>query len=164
MHSRAIATVPVGYGVGYQRDPMTQERERLRDFYGQVWRKQRAGLALEPLERLIAGVILQHPEYHPLLDAPDAVHQEFTPEFGETNPFLHMGLHIAIREQLGADRPAGIRKLLQALRAAFTDEHQLEHQVMECLGETLWKAQREGRTPDEEAYLECVRRLARGQG
>lgn len=147
-----------------QQDPITAERDRLRRFYGEVWRRHLAGLGLEPLERLIAGVILRHPEYHPLLEGEDAASREFLPELGESNPFLHMGMHIAIEEQLGADRPAGIRALYQALRPAFGDDHELAHHMMECLGETLWRAQRQGTMPDEAGYLECLRRLTHRQG
>jgi hypothetical protein len=32
---------------------------------------------------------------------------------------------------------------------------------MECLGESLWQAQRDNRLPDEDAYLECLRKLQR---
>ena len=84
-----------------------EERQRMRQYYGNVWRKRCEGLPLEGLEQLVAEVILQHPEYQPLLEQEDYASREFLPELGETNPFLHMGLHTAIREQIGADRPSG---------------------------------------------------------
>jgi len=138
-----------------------QERARVRRFYGEAWRRHRAGLPLEPLQRLVAAVIQEHPEYHALLGSADYAGKEFPPESGQTNPFLHMGLHVAIREQVGADRPAGIRRLYQALLAGFADAHTLEHHIMECMADGLWQAQRAGGVPDEAAYLECVRGLAR---
>jgi hypothetical protein len=153
-----------GGGEMFHQDPTPTERDRMRRFYGEVWRKHLAGLALEPLERLIAGVILQHPEYQSLLEGEEPASREFLPELGETNPFLHMGMHIAIQEQLAADRPAGIRALYQVLRPAFGDDHEVEHHIMECLGESLWHAQRQGTMPDEAGYLECLRRLVHQQG
>lgn len=141
--------------------PSGQERARLRRFYGEAWQRHRAGLPLEPLERLVAAVIQEHPEYHALLGSADYVRKEFPPENGQANPFLHMGLHVAIREQVGADRPAGIRRLYQSLLPDFADAHTLEHQIMECMADGLWQAQRAGGMPDEAAYLECVRGLGR---
>ena len=86
-----------------------QDRSGLRRLYVEAWRKHRAGRPLEPLEHQIVTVIEQHPEYHALLeDEAEALGRDFTPEAGQSNPFLHMGLHLAIREQAATDRPAGI--------------------------------------------------------
>jgi hypothetical protein len=136
-----------------------QDRERLRGFYVEVWRKVREGLPMEPLEALVAGVIRDHPEYHALLDSPDSLYQDFSPESSHVNPFLHMGLHVAIQEQVAADRPPGIRQVCRHLLVRYPSAHALEHGMMECLADSLWQAQRAGRSPDEAAYLECVRRL-----
>ncbi|HEY9198765.1 MAG TPA: DUF1841 family protein [Gammaproteobacteria bacterium] len=136
----------------------SQNRDQLRQFYCEVWRKHRAGEALEPQEALIRDVILLHPEYQTLLEQPErALGREYPPELGESNPFLHMGLHLAIHEQLGTDRPAGIRALVAKLRGHWPDVHAMEHQMMECLAETLWRSQRDGVPPDEAAYLTQLR-------
>ena len=135
------------------------DRERLRRQYRQAWRKHQAGEPLEPLEQLIAGVVAMHPEYHRLLESEAALDQDFTPEQGQTNPFLHMGMHIALAEQVGTDRPAGIRDIHQRLTQACGSTHEAEHKMMECLGLVLWEAQRAHRPPDEKAYLECLKRL-----
>ena len=132
----------------------------MRRAYVDAWSKSRAGQPLEPLERLLAGIIAKHPEYHALLESSDALAREFPPEAGRSNPFLHMGLHVAIREQLATDRPPGLRGLYAALLPRFADAHALEHALMECLAETLWDAQRAGAAPDEARYLARVRRLA----
>ena len=137
------------------------DRDDLRRAYVEAWSKSRAGRPLEPLERLLAEVIAEHPEYHPTLESPDALAREFPPEHGRSNPFLHMGLHVAIREQLATDRPPGVRTLYATLLPRYPDAHRLEHALMECLAETLWDAQREGKAPDEERYLERVRRIAK---
>ena len=137
------------------------DRGGMRRAYVDAWSKSRAGQPLEPLECLLAEIIAEHPEYHALLESPDALVREFTPEAGRSNPFLHMGLHVAIREQLATDRPLGVRKLHAKLLPRFADTHRLEHALMECLAETLWDAQRTGTAPDETCYLSRVRRLAK---
>ena len=137
-------------------------REQLRRMYVEAWRKQRAGEVLSPLEAMIGEVVAMHPEYHGLLEqGEEALERDFLPEQGESNPFMHMGMHIAIREQLSTDRPAGIVAAIRALLAQVQDAHEVEHRVMECLGQSLWEAQRAGVAPDEAAYLRCVRGLAR---
>lgn len=137
-----------------------QDRDASRRFFVEVWGKYGAGSVLQPLESLIAGVILQHSEYHSLLEDDTAViERDFDIETGESNPFLHMGLHITIQEQIGADRPIGIRELYEIGLERMGDPHMLEHRMMECLGEVLWKAQRDQTMPDEFAYLEGIRRI-----
>ena len=137
----------------------TASREELRRRYVSAWQRRREGLPLEPLDLQIADVIALHPEYHPLLEAPDALTRDFTVEQGQVNPFLHMGLHLGLREQLATDRPAGIRQVHAALARRLGDPHAAEHRMVDALAETLWEAQRSGRAPDEAIYLEKVRRL-----
>ena len=136
------------------------DRDDLRRAYVVAWSKSRAGQALEPLERLLVAVIAEHPEYQAALESRDALEREFPPEAGQSNPFLHMGLHVAIREQIATDRPPGVRALCAELLPRFADAHRLEHALMECLAETLWDARRAGGVPDEARYLGRVRRLA----
>jgi len=114
---------------------------------------------LEPLEAIIADVIKLHPEYHSILEMGETAKQKnFSPEDGQTNPFLHMGMHITLREQAGGDRPPGILDIYQKL-VQQKGIHETEHAMMECLGQTLWNAQRHDAMPDENAYLACLRQL-----
>ncbi len=138
-----------------------QDREQLRRFFVTSWQKRLNGEALQPLEQLVAQIVEQHPEYHAHLSGEEQLQRDFTPEDGETNPWLHMGMHISLGEQLGADRPAGIRTLYQQIAARHGDPHAAEHAMMDCLGLVLWEAQRASRQPDEGAYLECLKKLAR---
>jgi len=138
-----------------------QDRDQLRGVYVEAWNFYRLGKTLNPLQAQIVAVIEQHPEYHSLLENADrAVSRDYLPELGETNPFLHMGMHLAIQEQIGSDRPAGIRKLYEQLLAKRTDSHDLQHQLMEYLAEMIWQAQRDGELPDEERYIACIKTLA----
>lgn len=138
---------------------MFQSREEVRQVYLTVWQKIQQKTLLEPMESIIADVIKLHPEYHALLDKGElAKEQDFTPEDGKTNPFLHMGMHIAIREQANADRPLGIQKAYQKIIKVNT-HHDAEHSMIECLGQVLWQAQRDNTLPDDNAYLACVKKI-----
>ncbi len=138
-----------------------QDRDQLRGMYIQAWAAHRDNRPLEPLQAQIVAVIEQHPEYHRLLENTDqAMGREYLPESGESNPFLHMGMHLAIQEQVSTNRPAGIRMLYQQLLMHAPDPHQLEHKLMDCLAEMIWQAQRDGVAPDETRYLSCIKNLA----
>jgi hypothetical protein len=140
----------------------SQSRDQLRRAYMDAWRKHRERLPMEPLEAQIADVVSLHPEYQSTLEREeDALNQDYSPESCQSNPFLHMGLHLAVRDQIATDRPAGIRSAYDAIAAARGDAHEAEHSVIECLAEAIWESQRSGLPPDEQAYLERIRRLAR---
>ena len=137
-----------------------ESRERMRRRYLDAWRKFCAHEALGPLEAQLAAVIAEHPEYVSWLESgEDALGAEFTPESGRENPFLHMGLHLAIREQVATDRPAGIAAVHAGLARRHGGAHEAEHAMIEPLAQTLWEAQRGGAAPDEARYLERLRRL-----
>jgi hypothetical protein len=136
-----------------------QDRDELRRMYAEAWRKARESLPMSPLEAQIADVVAAHPEYQEAL-AGDGLERDYTGAEGASNPFLHMGLHMALREQVTTDRPPGVRAVFDRLAARLDDAHAAEHRMIECLAEALWEAQRAGAPPDENAYLECLRRLA----
>ena len=137
-------------------------RDQLRLAYAEAWAKHLARSPLSPLEAQIADVIGAHPEYqHVVADADSALGFQADSAGAADNPFLHMGLHLAVREQVNIDRPPGVRDLLRDMQTRFGDPHRAEHVLMEALGEELWMAQREGRAPDEQRYLGLAReRLA----
>ncbi|WP_455222986.1 DUF1841 family protein [Kaarinaea lacus] len=136
------------------------DREQSRQMFFQSWRKHNDQELLEPMEALIVEVIQLHPEYHALLDNPEKNQdKDYFPEMGETNPFLHMGLHIAIKEQISINQPVGIQRHYQRLLSKYQDPHIVEHQIMECLAQMIWEAQRSHSMPNNEIYLECIARL-----
>ena len=138
-----------------------QSRDDLRRIYIAAWRKRREGLPMEPLEMQVADVIALHQEYQAMLEQPDEIlERDYTPEGGQSNPFLHMGLHLAVRDQVATDRPAGVRAAFERLATREGSAHAAEHAMIECLAQALWEAQRAGRPPDEAAYLATVQRLA----
>ena len=136
----------------------SSDRLSLRSSFSSAWERAGEGLPLTPLDDQLVQIVQMHPEYQEWLRDPDSLEQDFSPEGGETNPFLHMSLHQAIREQLAVDRPAGIRQLHRQLLTATDDPHTAEHRIMECLAKALWHLQRDQRPFDEETYLRCIRR------
>ena len=136
-----------------------QNRQQLRQMYHDTWQKKQANESLSALESMVAQVISEHPEYHSIFNTEASLEQEYFVEDGQTNPFLHMGLHISLHEQISTDRPTGIRPIYQQLQAKFGDAHTTEHQMMECLTESLWLAQRNNQAPSESDYLIALKKL-----
>lgn len=138
-------------------------QQDVRRFFCETWRRQRAGLPLDPMQAKAATWVIQHPEYDgDLADETAALEAIYTVEDGRTNPFLHLSMHLSLVEQVDIDQPRGIRLAYEALRDRLGSAHEAHHQMMECLGEMIWASQRSGLPPDGQAYLECVQRRARG--
>ena len=137
-------------------------RDESRAFLFDLWGKHLAGAPLTPLESMVLSVVLEHPEYHAVLGARERyLDRDWTPEGGETNPFLHLMMHVAIEEQLSIDHPPGIRAAVDALATKRGSMHEARHDVMDCLAEVLWQAQRNSMGFDNTVYLDCLARKAR---
>ena len=134
-------------------------REDARRFFFDTWRKYRAGEPLAGLETAALEIALLHPEYHAVLDDPARYReQEYFAELGTTNPFLHMSLHMALEEQLSIDQPPGIAARFAELVRRTGERHGAVHEAIECLADTIWRAQRNNAPPDGDAYLACLER------
>ena len=106
-----------------------------------------------------------HPEYHAILSAPEQFkHQEYFPEFGKTNPFLHMSLHLSILEQISINQPIGIANIYAQLKLKHQNEYDFEHKalhdILECLGESIWQAQRNNTALNAEYYVQLLQQKA----
>ena len=135
-------------------------RDQVRELFFGTWRKYRAGEPLAGVETLALQVMLLHPEYRELLSQPERfAEKDYT---DESNPFLHMSLHLALQEQLSIDQPPGIAARFQALLARHGEPHAAAHQAIECLAETVWHSQRHGKPPDAAAYFACLDRRISG--
>ena len=136
-------------------------RDQVREFFFDLWAKSRAGAELTALESMALALVMEHPEYQDVLANPERYRdREWKPEGGETNPFLHLSLHLAIEEQVSIDQPPGIREAVRKLAAKHGSEHEARHAVMDCLAEIVWQAQRNGVPFDNAAYLDCLARKA----
>lgn len=133
-------------------------RDQVRSFFIETWRKYQAKEVLTPMETIAADIITQHPEYHAVVEDPEAIDRDFPPESGQINPFLHLSLHLAIEEQLSIDQPPGVRAAFEAACARRGDRHDAMHDALECLGEMLFNAQRNGTPPDGVAYVSALRK------
>ena len=134
-------------------------RDQARQLFFDAWRKYQRREMLSAMEDIALEVILLHPEYQRVLEMPERFqHKDYLPEMGDINPFLHMSMHVAVKEQLSIDQPSGIRQRFQRLLLKTGDEHIATHQVMECLAEMIWQAQRNQAAPDEIVYFECLDR------
>ena len=137
----------------------SQTRDEARKFVIDAWRKHRAGEPLSALEATAARLVGMHPEYHAIIESPALyADRDYRPEHGDVNPFLHLSLHLAVAEQLAIDQPRGIVAHFERLRAARGDAHAALHDIVECLGEVMWQAQRLGTGPDATLYLDCLAR------
>jgi hypothetical protein len=135
----------------------TPSRDEARRFLAEAWAKYRASSPLSGLEQIAVEIIALHPEYHSLLDHPERrLDRDYSPEQGGLNPFLHLSLHLAVAEQLSIDQPAGIRAQFERLANSKGDRHAALHAILECLGEVIWQAQRNGTAPDAATYLACL--------
>lgn len=157
------------FGQYWPKTPSTTIKSELDMFYGNTiedtrqmfytsWQKYQEKQQLLPLEEQIVAVIIEHPEYHALLTS-DPASTAVSPQGTEGNPFLHMGLHLAIRDQIATNRPLGIQALFQEKLKQYGHQHDVEHLLMEQLAECLWQAQRTQSMPDEQAFLNACRQL-----
>jgi len=142
----------------------TPSSDDVRRFFCEAYRKQRSGEILTPMDAIAADWISHHPEYaDALTDVEAAIARDYSVEGGQANPFLHLSMHLSIAEQVSIDQPRGIKAAHDAL-VRKRGQHDAHHEIMECLGEMIWKSQRNGVPPDTEAYVECVRSCARAGG
>ncbi len=137
----------------------TPSQHDVRRFFCEAYRKHRANEILTPLEAVARDWVVQHPEYADALkDTEAALAADYSVERGDSNPFLHLSMHLSIAEQISIDQPPGIRKAFLGLAQRLDSEHEAHHQIMECLGQMIWASQRSGLPPDGAAYIECVKR------
>ncbi len=134
----------------------SSDRDEYRKVFFEAWKKYKSEHALTPLEMQLVEIMLSHPEYHAVFENSETNQEK---DFDSANPFLHISLHLGVREQVSTNRPSGIRDVYQQLCEKYHDVHIAEHKMMEFLGKILWDAQQNGAMPDEAEYLEGLKRL-----
>ncbi len=129
----------------------------VRNFFFDIVDKAAAKHQLTDLERIAYSVILEHPEYQSILtNRLKYIDYQWTVEMGQTNPFLHLSMHMSIIEQLSIDQPPGIKALYADLCSKFKDTHKANHELMDCLAEMIWQAQSNRAAPDMQIYFSCI--------
>ena len=132
-------------------------REQVRDFFFDAWQKFGRQAPLTALEAMAVEIMNAHPEYHTLLSQRDKyVDRDYLPEHGDVNPFLHMSMHLSVREQVSIDQPPGVEAAFTRLGTKFGNQMDAEHAMMDCLGEMIWHAQRHQTPPNPAIYLQCL--------
>ncbi|AUZ04077.2 MULTISPECIES: DUF1841 family protein [Vitreoscilla] len=133
----------------------------VRRYFAHVWQNRLNPLQLDALQQKALRIIEAHPEYQVYLEnIEDYLDKNWTPEEGQTNPFLHLSLHLSIQEQVGINQPFGIRTIHQKLVGMYNDNWvKAEDEMMEALVETIWQAQRHNQGLDVNAYMTRLRRL-----
>ena len=134
----------------------SQDRKKQREYLADSWQKYINNIPLEPLEKQLVSIIEIHPEYHNLIGN---IENEYFPEQGEVNPFLHINLHLALRDQLSTNQPKGIKEAHQKLINKHDDPHTVEHLMMECIAEMLYLSHKNNTAMDQESYLNCITSL-----
>lgn len=125
-----------------------------------TWQQYKNNMPLEGSQTIILDIIQMHPEYHPVLEDQDQyLDKDYLPEFGETNPFLHMAMHISVIEQIQTDRPMGIKLCYEQLNIKTQNPHHNQHLICDCLGKLLLEAQQSEQGLDEKNYLSCIQNL-----
>lgn len=133
-------------------------KDQVRQFFFDAWAKFKQHAPLTDLEKIALDVMQMHPEYHTILDSPERyMHQQYFPEMGETNPFLHMSLHLSVIEQVTINQPIGISAVYDRLRTKYDDAHTAQHDLLECLAETIWQSQRNNTPLDSAHYLQLLK-------
>lgn len=134
-----------------------QDRTQQRKFLAAAWDKFLAKQLLDPLEDQLTQVIKIHPEYHSLIQN---IESDYFPEQGEVNPFLHINLHLSLREQLSINQPQGIQEIYQKILKKNQDPHQTEHQMMDCIAEMIFSSQKNSAPMDHQAYMSCLKSIS----
>ncbi len=136
-------------------------QQDVRRFFCETFRKFHAKEILTPLEAIASDWINQHSEYDEVLsDLDTALHANYSIDQGNSNPFLHLSMHLSIAEQIAVDQPRGVRQAFDVLSTKLNSQHEAHHEMMECLGTMIWNSQRNGLPPDGEAYIEALRKRA----
>ena len=133
-------------------------RDQARQFLFDAWAKFKLNSILTDLEKIAVEVMQMHPEYHAVLNEPEHyLQQQYFPEMGETNPFLHLSLHLSVIEQVSINQPIGIAKIYGTLCQKYNDKHLAQHDLLECLAETIWHSQRNHLPLDSTHYLNLLK-------
>lgn len=131
----------------------SQDRTEQRQLLANAWQKFLDKKVLDSLEDQITQVIEMHPEYHRLIHN---IESDYFPEQGEVNPFLHISLHLSLREQLSINQPIGIQEYYQKILNKTKNQHEAEHKIMDCIAEMIFASQKNNTPMDHQAYISCL--------
>jgi hypothetical protein len=136
------------------------EKTEVREIFFNVFKKSQNNERLEPLEKQIIELIQEHSEYQEIFLNPEKYKEyNFSAELQEENPFLHLGLHLTLLDQITTNRPKGITAIYKDLVDVMGNAHHAEHHMMEILHEELQQVVHNKKFPDEKNYLKQLKKL-----
>ena len=134
----------------------TSDRSKQRQYLKQAWEKYTSQEQLEPLELQLSKIVEQHPEYQNLIKNLDS---EYFHEQGNTNPYLHINLHLTLQDQITMDQPKGIRDIHSQLIVKIKEALEVEHMMMEHIAEMIFNAQKNNAAFDLDVYIQALKQL-----
>ena len=134
----------------------TSDRSKQRQYLKQAWGKYTRHEQLEPLELQLSKIVEKHPEYQNIINNLDS---DYFPEHGQTNPFLHINLHLTLQDQIKMDQPKGIKKIHTKLLVKVKDSHEVEHMMMEHIAEMIFNAQKNNSAFNLDGYIQALKEL-----
>ncbi len=131
---------------------------KIRETFFTVWRKQSNNEKLEPLEKQLWNLIQEHPEYHEIFSNPEKF-SDHTFADEDENPFLHLGLHLTLLEQVSTNRPKGITAVYKDIIHTMGDVHHAEHHILSILSQQIQALVQTNKPMDEKVYLKQLKKL-----
>lgn len=135
-----------------------QDRTALRQQYFNAWKKYHSKQLLSPLDSQLVQVILDHPEYQDYVEQAEK-YSDYAFEADDINPFLHMSMHLALRDQISADNPVGVKAVFERLLLRQGDTLMVEHEMMRILTDHIWMMLKQQKAFNASDYLEHLHRL-----
>ena len=135
---------------------MTDPAKARQPFFD-AWKKFHQHQPLTDLEKQLVQVILDHPEYHAIFHDPVHFLDKVYSSDQESNPHMHLSIHLVLRDQISLDNPQGIRPIYQQLCEHYGNPLEAEHAMIECLIQELWPVMNGGQPFNNERYLQQLR-------
>ncbi|AGF49226.1 DUF1841 family protein [Candidatus Kinetoplastidibacterium galati] len=132
--------------------------DQARYFFIEVWNKHKLSKTLTPIEKTTIACILEHPQFYKDLDNKESIKNSYNSNFPESNPFLHLSMHLAISEQLLIDQPCGIKAAYNKLITS-NDPHTAIHKIIKCLTLTIQYSQTHRLELDSNKYMNLIKDL-----
>lgn len=129
----------------------------MRSFFYSSWDKYKQKQRLSTLEQQLVSIILDHPEYHCIFDDPSQS-ETLLNSFTE-NPFLHLAMHLTIRDQITLKKPPEVSTIFHKLQQKHGDSHIVEHLLMEPLARYLIQLQQSTTPPSITDYVSACQEL-----
>lgn len=116
---------------------------------------------LDDEDKLLAQIMKEHEDefLHDFEFADVLDEYEYTPEYDETNPFLHIMLHSIVENQLENKDPIEAYQFFLAMRNKKVSRHDAIHMIANIIASFLFYLLKEHRPFDEQHYKRILKTL-----